>query len=42
MRGLEGETKAGRVETDGETVFIHTGGLFGLFSYGEEIQALGS
>lgn len=41
MRGLLEEAKAGRIETDGQTVFVHTGGIFGLFAYAEEVAALG-
>lgn len=39
-RGLAGEVGAGRLETDGTTVFLHTGGIFGLFSYANEIRDL--
>ncbi len=40
MHGLAQEAKAGRFEGEGQTVFLHTGGIFGLFDYGEEIGAL--
>ncbi len=39
-RGLLGEVEAGRWPNEGATVFLHTGGLFGLFSYGTEIARL--
>jgi D-cysteine desulfhydrase len=39
--GLLGETRAGRLSRDGATVFLHTGGLFGLFSFGPEIRSEG-
>jgi D-cysteine desulfhydrase len=38
FRGLAGEARAGRLP--GVTVFLHTGGLFGLFAYAKEIRAL--
>ena len=40
--GLLGEAKAGRVGgSGGATVFLHTGGLFGLFGFAREVRALG-
>ncbi len=38
--GLLGEARAGRLEGDGATVFLHTGGLFGLFAFADEIRSL--
>ena len=40
FRALLGEQAAGRLGTDGATVFLHTGGIFGLFSFGAWIPAL--
>lgn len=40
LRALVQETRAGRVEGEGVTVFLHTGGIFGLFHYVDEIDAL--
>lgn len=40
LRGLLEEAKAGRLEADGATVFVHTGGVFGLFAYPGEIASL--
>jgi D-cysteine desulfhydrase len=37
--GLEAEARAGRL-AEGATVFLHTGGLFGLFAFGREVAAL--
>ena len=37
---LVGEFEAGRLDGEGQSVFLHTGGIFGLFQYGEEIAAL--
>jgi D-cysteine desulfhydrase len=39
-QGLVGEAKAGRLGHEGSTVFLHTGGIFGLFAYATEIAAL--
>ncbi len=39
-RGLVGELKAGRLGTEGATVFLHTGGIYGLFSYGDLVSGL--
>lgn len=39
--GLLGEIRAGRLGKDGTTVFLHTGGIFGLYAFREEIGALG-
>lgn len=36
--GLEAEARAGRLRRDGATVFLHTGGLLGLFSFGRELR----
>jgi 1-aminocyclopropane-1-carboxylate deaminase/D-cysteine desulfhydrase-like pyridoxal-dependent ACC family enzyme len=33
FRGLVGEARAGRVGREGGTVFLHTGGVFGLFAF---------
>ncbi len=38
--GLVAEARKGTWD-DGATVFLHTGGIFGLFSFAEAIQALG-
>lgn len=35
--GLEAEARAGRLGGPGATVFLHTGGLFGLFGFGREV-----
>lgn len=35
--GLEAEARAGRLPGPGATVFVHTGGLFGLFGFGHEV-----
>lgn len=37
--GLLAEARAGRLEGPGATVFLHTGGLFGLFAFGSEVSA---
>ncbi|MEO1336146.1 MAG: pyridoxal-phosphate dependent enzyme, partial [Myxococcota bacterium] len=39
FRALRDQVRSGRW-TDGTTVFLHTGGLFELFAFGHEIQAL--
>jgi D-cysteine desulfhydrase len=39
--GLEGEHAGGRLGADGATVFLHTGGLFGLFAFPTEVRDLG-
>ncbi len=39
---LTEEFEAGRLDSEGQTVFLHTGGIFGLFQYGEEVAALES
>lgn len=38
--GLLAEARAGRFAGDGATVFLHTGGIFGLFSFAREVSAL--
>jgi len=38
--GLRHELKADRLARDGTTVFLHTGGIYGLFAFAEEIAAL--
>ncbi len=35
--GLLGEARGGRLPGEGATVFLHTGGLFGLFGFGREV-----
>ncbi len=40
LRALVRETQAGRMEGPGATVFLHTGGIFGLFHFAEEIDRL--
>lgn len=35
--GLLSEARAGRFSGPGSTVFLHTGGLFGLFGFGREV-----
>jgi D-cysteine desulfhydrase len=35
--GLLAEARAGRLAGPGATVFLHTGGLFGLFAFGREL-----
>ena len=40
FRGMVEEAKAGRWSNDGAVVFLHTGGIFGLFSFAKEILAL--
>lgn len=35
--GLLAEARAGRLAGPGATVFLHTGGLFGLFAFGREV-----
>jgi D-cysteine desulfhydrase len=37
--GLQGEASAGRFADGGATVFLHTGGIFGLFSFAEQVRA---
>jgi D-cysteine desulfhydrase len=37
--GLMAEAKAKRLGGSGATVFLHTGGLFGLFAFGAELKA---
>lgn len=37
--GLLGEARAGRLDDTGATVFLHTGGIFGLFSFPEQVRA---
>ena len=39
-RGFVGETKAGRLDREGATVFLHTGGIFGLYAFADEIGKL--
>ena len=39
-RGLLAEVEAGRLGRDGTTVFLHTGGIFGLYAFRREIGAL--
>ncbi len=39
FRALYDEAKAGRMSGDGVSVFLHTGGIFGLFSYAEPLAA---
>jgi D-cysteine desulfhydrase len=39
-RGLVAEAQAGRLPDEAATVFLHTGGIFGLFAYAEEVAAL--
>jgi D-cysteine desulfhydrase len=39
--GLVGEHRAGRLGCDGATVFLHTGGIFGLFAHAADVAALG-
>lgn len=41
FRALYEETQAGRMGGDGATVFLHTGGIFGLFSFAEQLAGLG-
>ncbi len=38
-RGLVGESKAGRLDREGATVFLHTGGTPGLFAYRDALTA---
>jgi D-cysteine desulfhydrase len=40
FRGLVGELKAGRLSAEGATVFLHTGGIYGLFAYGASLRSL--
>jgi D-cysteine desulfhydrase len=40
FRALYEEIKAGRWQGDGATVFLHTGGIFGLFSFARELDAV--
>ncbi len=40
FRALVEETKAGRLSREGATVFVHTGGIFGLFSFATEFDAV--
>ena len=40
FRGLLGEARAGRLQRDGATVFVHTGGVFGWFAFAKEVRAL--
>lgn len=40
FRALYEETQAGRWRGDGATVFLHTGGIFGLFSFAQELDAV--
>ncbi|MHC5010786.1 MAG: D-cysteine desulfhydrase family protein [Planctomycetota bacterium] len=40
FRGLLGEHAAGRLGAEGTTVFLHTGGIFGLFAFANEIREL--
>ncbi|MFV1958066.1 MAG: D-cysteine desulfhydrase family protein [Planctomycetota bacterium] len=40
MGGLIQEVEQGRLDREGATVFVHTGGIFGLFAFDEEIEAL--
>ena len=38
---LPGELeRAGRIPADGATVFLHTGGIYGLFSFAAKLAAL--
>ena len=39
-RGLLGEVGAGRTSRNGTTVFLHTGGIFGLYAFRREIGQL--
>ncbi|MFM8981067.1 MAG: D-cysteine desulfhydrase family protein [Planctomycetia bacterium] len=40
--GLQAEARAGRLRRDAATVFVHTGGLLGLFAFAREVrEALG-
>jgi len=39
FRALYEETKSGRMSRDGATVFLHTGGIFGLFSFAAQLAA---
>ena len=39
-RGLVGEVAAGRLGREDTTVFLHTGGIFGLYAFRREIGAL--
>ncbi len=39
FRALYEETKAGRMQGDGATVFLHTGGIFGLFSFADQLAS---
>jgi D-cysteine desulfhydrase len=41
FRALLAEAHAGRGPGRGATVFVHTGGIFGLFSFAEAIRSLG-
>ena len=42
FRALCDEARAGRIPADGATVFLHTGGIYGLFSFAAELAALPS
>jgi D-cysteine desulfhydrase len=35
FRALSAEARAGRLDGDGATVFLHTGGIFGLFDFAD-------
>ncbi len=40
FRALYEELRAGRMEREGATVFLHTGGIYGLFSFASELDAV--
>jgi len=40
FRALCEEAQAGRFTGDGATVFLHTGGIFGLFSFADQLASL--
>ena len=39
MAGLIGQIKNGQISSDGEVVFLHTGGAVSLFAYEDQFLA---